>query len=595
VIDTDPHYTSGSHDVMTGVDGTAVQRPAFITYPGSASRFTTSTIKRFFFWLKTVSEGYAFISVVDSASKVYRFKEGTDADWTLIYTDVTSLEPFDYVVSNGKVYFSNGTEQKKYDGTTVTSWGIVAPATAPTAVSGGAGNVPAHIGHKYVYAYGVSTTGYISDISPVSAEFSTDNQDVDLTGARCADTQCDEVHIYRTEDGGATFYELSNSPIANPGVGTWALTDNDADISLNFASPAPLRGVNAPPPDMYQPTIFAGRIWGFKEDRVYFSTLEENNTSVPEECFGTTLTNSKKFGRTVTGIAATSDFLIVFTNRGIFRIGGDSLVTFTRSTLSKNLGLHGRQNIADFQGDAVWLDSSNTLRITDGHRVGKPDLTLPIRPDVRTISHSTSQVAVHDDGLRSWILLVDGANEDLYVFDVDNQQWMPPWNISGITAVGTNSVFINTIRLQIARSGRSFIMDEGSLHDNDVATGAAIAGYASELRCALVPLNEDNPTGINVVEYVGVERNARDLSDVAILMDEKPSTGTYVSLKDNEEGPDQRTNGENLVEKWCWNHGVVAPPGQRVSVKLTWDRNDSQSLGSRWELYSLDIVHSATK
>ncbi len=594
--DVRPHWALGSNNVLTGIDGVAMRRPGTLLDPADAMQFLTADIKRYFYWAKASTDVYYFVSVVSAGtSSVYKLRTASESTYVLIHLDSTSSEPFDYVVSHNFVFFSNGTDSKKYDGTTVTNWGIVGPVSAPTASALGGGNIPAHIGHQYAYTYGISTRGYQSDLSPLSAVFVTDDNSATITGAKCLDAQCDEVHVFRTEDGGATLYELSNSPIANPGGSTWSMTDNDADEDLNFSSPAPLRYVNAPAPAMFQPTLFAGRIWGFLGDRVYRSTLEENNTSVPEECFNISPStpSAYRFGRTVTAIGVAGDYLLVYTQRGIFKIGGDSLATFFRSTLSKNLGAFYRQNLGDFQGDLVWLDTSNTLRITDGETVGKPDLTQPIRLDISQIDHSKAQVLVHDDGLHSWIILMDGSAGLVYVFDVDTKQWMPPWIWPGISAMGSCDATSSRSFIQLARYGRSLQLNAVVSYDMDpYASGSGSSAdqqtFGAELRLSLTPLNADNPTGINDLNYVSIERNAHEPIDVAVVMDDDPFQTIYTSIVHNAEDPDLRIPGKNIVEKWYWNNAIS--PGQRLSVKIVWPNEATE-----FKMYTLDLVHTPTK
>jgi hypothetical protein len=566
------------------------RRPSFQTYPASASQLS-GTIKRFFFWEHQSGssfDNFILASVVGASSKVYKFKIGTDSDWVLIYTDSGTTEPCDFTVANNFLFFANGTTTRKYDGTTVTNWGISPqPTSAPTLSNVTAGNVPAAIGHYYAYAFGVSTTGYLSDISTLSAQWTTVNREVGVTGAACTDTQCDKIHVYRTEDGGSNLWELPNSPIANPGSGTWTLNDNATDDDLNFSAPGPLRGVNQPPPAIFQPTHFAGRIWGFNNDKLYYSTLEENTTSVPEECFGSSLTNMYRFGRPIKGLGVTKNALIVFMSRGVGVITGYSQATFARSTLSKTRGVKSRQNIVSQDDNVVWLDCSDTILVTDGNSIGKPDLTLPIRPDVAGIDHTQSGIEVHNDGVRNYIVLMDGGNGKLLCFDMDRKMWMPPWNLSGCTAIGSNVPFGPDLLL--ARSGRATRLVRTSFQDSDPTSGAATS-YTASAYLALLQMNQDNSTGINDVEYVSLEGNANySPLDLLLLIDDDPASGKYTTIFKNSEDPDQRVKGAGLLEKWYWNRTAV-PPGQRVSVRIDWD-----ALSTQFKVYTIDIAHRSVK
>lgn len=274
--DPTPAYAAGSN-VMTSFKRYAERRPGFPAY--TSDNFVSllgagAKVVRWFDWQKWDGKFFIIIAVLQgSNSYVYKQEIGADANFVQILTSATT-EPFDFVVSHNYLFMMNGTTKKKYDGTTVTDWGYAGPASAPTTSNAGAGNVPAAIGHTYVCAYGTSGTGYLTDISPASAAIVTPNRQWDVTIARCTNTNCDEVHFYRTEDGGGVWRELSNSPMANPGAGSATLRDNDSDDSLK-STQAPLVGVNAEPTIGFDPIFFAGRIWWIKNDTLYYTGFEE--------------------------------------------------------------------------------------------------------------------------------------------------------------------------------------------------------------------------------------------------------------------------------------------------------------------------------
>jgi hypothetical protein len=539
---------------------------------------------RFFSWQRWDGSFYVMMSVTDvgaNTSKVYKQKIGTDATFQLLLTDATTSEAFDYVEANNFIFFGNGNLMRKYDGTTVTNWGInPQPASVATLVNTAAGNVPNSIGHRYIYTYGVSGTGYLSDVSDPSLVTTpgVTLRQWTVSGPFCADTQCNQIHIYRTEDGGSVYLELPNSPIANPGSGTWSIIDNAADSALQQAFPAPFPGVNDPPIPMLGFRFFAGRIWGFKGDTVYFSTYEENTTSVAEECFGQPRTNSRAFGSQVFGIAKTPEFLLVFTTRGIYRIGGDSLNTFAYSQLSHNMGVRNRATIAEFDDKVAWFDMSDTIQITDGNAIAKDDLSLAIRPDIENVPHPSARMAVYAVGKYKWLMFADGQTNRVWVYDLSLNQWNPAWTqiISGIGSVQTAAgVFKLLAGVFNGTNIEVRVVDHTTFADAGVP-------YAPESRLNLVQVNRDNPTSVGVLEYVGVERNNVALSDVGMLTDEDFTTGIYTSIFANETEPANRTNGVNLVEKWYW---ANTPSAQRVSVSLKW-----AAVNSKFILYVLDVI-----
>lgn len=576
ITETRPHWVDGSHDTLATVRGWTERRPGFPTY--TADDFGVSVILRYFTWQRWDGPYYVMISVVNIAaaqSYVYKQEVGANPAFILIHSDTTSAEPFDFVEANNFVFFGNGTDMKKYDGTTVTNWGLAGPTSVPTATNLAAGNVPATIGHTYIYAYGVTATGNVSDVSDPSAEITTASRQWTISGARSTDTQCDLVHIYRTEDGGANYLELSNSPIANPVAGTWSVVDNDTDDQLQEASPAPLPGINAPPIGLKGFSYFAGRIWGFKDNRVYFSTQEENTTGVPEEAFGQELTNSYPFGAQVIGLGVTPDFIHPFTARGVYRIGGDSLSTFTRSRLSGNAGIANRACVAEYDDRMCWLDISNTIMVSDGYTISADDISLPIQPDIESIDHSLASMTIHDLNKHKWLVLSDGGESKLRVFDLALKQWNTPWEISGIEAVGFGQTAAGTFKLFLGQDAKPLAMDLTSYLDND-------ASYAAELYTNLITINKDNPTAVGAMQYVAVERNSVDLEDIAYLTDEDYTTGIYTSIIANGNDPMNRTNGVDLVEKW---YTANTPAAQRISIYINW-----VAANTKFILYTLDIV-----
>ena len=576
-----PHWVQGSHDTLASIRGWTERRPGLSVYTADAFA-STLTILRWFTWQRWDSSFFVMSSIVGGGqSFVFKQKVGTDATFVQIYTEATTTEPFDYVEANNFVFFGNGTDMKKYDGTTVTNWGInPQPTTAPTTSNAAAGNVPATIGHKYIYAYGVSATGYVSDVSDPSAVIATASRQWDVTGPKCTDTQCDKVHIYRTEDGGSVYLELSNSPIANPGGATWTIRDNDADTSLQQSFPAPFPGVNDKPPALKGLLFFAGRIWGFRGDTVYFSTFEENTTSVPEECFGQALTNSRSFGAQVMGLAKTPDFLLVFTTRGIYRISGDSLNTFNYSQLSANMGVRNRAAIAEFDDKVAWLDYSNTIQVTDGYSIAKDDISLPIRPDIESITHSTASLTVYSTGKYRWLVLGDGTAGKIWVFDIVMGQWNPYWAVAGLNSVGMGQIAAGTFRMFV---GINNATNAYPLYINHADYQDRGSSFIAELYTNLAQINKDNPTAVSVLEYIGTELNAIALTDVKYLVDDDFTTGTYTSIFANETAPANRSNGTNLIEKWYW---ANTPAAQRVSGYLKW-----AAANTKFVLYTLDLIH----
>jgi hypothetical protein len=53
-------------------------------------------------------------------------------------------------------------------------------------------------------------------------------------------------------------------------------------------------------------------------------------------------------------------------------------------------------------------------------------------------------MALYLQGKRRWLILLDGGNEKLYVFDLDLKAWNTPWPIEGVTAIWSGRNFFWT-------------------------------------------------------------------------------------------------------------------------------------------------------
>src|SRR3990172_8086457 len=121
---TDPSWQDGL-TLLTSIEEISERRPGFIAFETMPTTFA-SNIRRQFVWRRWNSNRFLMLNEVTlTQSKVYKLLIGTDASFILIHTSSVG-EPFDFIVANNHVFFGNGTDMKKYDGTTVSNWGIVA-------------------------------------------------------------------------------------------------------------------------------------------------------------------------------------------------------------------------------------------------------------------------------------------------------------------------------------------------------------------------------------------------------------------------------------------------------------------------------------
>ncbi len=569
VTETRPYWINGSN-VMSSLKGYVEKRPGFPTY---TTDVFAQPVMRLFGWRLWGGAFFVMANTVGGGqSIVWKLKVGTDVTFSSIFTSAVATV-FDFATSNNQLYFGNGTDMQKYDGTTVTKWGIAKPAAAPGTASGAGAISAAAGGYSWRYAFGNSGTthiGAISDVSAYTGNFTSKNYTI--TGSTTSDGQVNQVHIYRTADGGATYYELPNSPIAY--VGGWSVVDSALSTALNISAQASIPALNNPPLAAQGCVFFAGRIWTFAGDKLYYSNFEETINGISAEQFNNI--NIYAFGTEITGLATCQRSLLIFTRNSIQRITGDSIATFSRQPFLNRVGVHQQANIAQGgQRLVAWLDISGTVIVTDG--ITSQEIGLPIRKDLAGIDQTKASVAFHSNGIQQWLVVQDSGQNKSWTYDNDNGQWMVPWSIGGtaMTSVETASGVYTMLR---STSSGTQVLKLNTAVYQDAGTS-----YFEFLMSGLVNLGEGKGPGeVGTIEYLALERNTVANNDVQTILDDNPLTGSFTSFFANEIAPPDRTDGSALIERWYY---VRTGTARRGAFQLIWPTGTSA-----WQLYTVDLV-----
>lgn len=601
---TVPVFVRGSN-VLTTVLGDFQRRPGWTSWETS-NQTVFPSIKRIYTWNRWNGDSYLIASIVDTTtpeptSRLFKLKIGTDDNFIEI-TDAAWINhnvigngqsgTYAAVVSNDTLYVSNGIVSYRYDGTNLYNWGMVAPLTAPTIAPVSTGRT-ATAGNTYVYTYS-SGQGGMSSNSPASATTGPyTNKQMQIFGARSGDPQVTQVHIFRTTDGGSSYFEILQSPIANPSSGTWTVVDTTADIDLNTGSQPNIfpAGVAIGSPDTpsinYFPpggvlglTWFQNRIWGHKNNTVYFTAWEESLNGLEEEQwnFGGD-GDFYKFPGVVNALAVCATGLLVFLVDSIYLISGDARDTFIVTRLFNRLGCRGHNVTTTLGRSVVWLDTSDTIQITDGQQV--EELGLPIRPDLVGIDHQQASLTTHVDGRTHWITLLDGGAGVCRVMNLDTKLWQVPWTFggtaihSGETSAGKYSLFLG------ATDGIVYTMTPDAYLDPGGDP------YPAELVTSLFDLiGKDYSGHVGALEWLSVERDDHPLFSVERLVDDDPNNvnAIFTNIVGNVKTPAQREQGTFMLEEWFFS---TEPRGRRISLKMTWE-----AVNSIFRVFSLDIAYS---
>lgn len=428
----------------------------------------------------------------------YNRTDGPAPGWTKI-TDVRDVNlsqfPHEFCVFRGKVYIKafpaaggNKYASVIFDGTggtvLVDFWGLEAPDDAAGVVNPGSWTLMVNThaytvmyGWKYTYAW-ESRTKNISARAPLQTNPDKLPSDTGTLGTVAAGAgHCPEIqvtghadttrvpyiNIYRTMDGGGTFYFIKQIPntgavthtfvdkYEESGVSGGTFSDPALDAYLDTSRPAPSETSNFPPPAVSPPKStgvdavmrsspiesYAGRLWYFIGNYLFFSGEEEIIEGVPAECFpgGVLAPNYYKLDAIGTNLIAAPDALYVTTLHSTWVIAGTDKESFTCRPFIKNIGHpfgHPRAKVS--MGDTVaWLGHDYRIITVTGGRVRI--VSDPLNKDLVNAVNGLGQMELsHWTELdNAWLIVSSHRPDDT----TNSRQWVLDWN----RTAGSNEEF----------------------------------------------------------------------------------------------------------------------------------------------------------
>jgi len=408
---------------------------------------------------------------------------------------------------------------------------ITVQSSGPPNVTFTGTGLTATTGYQYVFTYGNSNTGHMGSPCPPSNIVKPVNQSMSVPLTASTDAQVNQIHVFRTTDSatglaGQVFYEIPTSPYPNT---TQSVTDGAADTALSISSLAPTPTFNDPPPTFQGMVYFSGRIWGFVGNKVWFTGLEEIINGVPEESVPSgPAGNQWTFNAPVIGlgIAGSGDNqkLGIFCGGWLYTITGNTLDTFRRTLVSQRRGCRSRTNISTMGGMCAWFDSANQIWATDGNTL--QELSQDIRPDLSGLTHTNCSLTFHTSGNFHWLVFSTGSK--LFVYDIDLEQWMPPWSFgcqyiySGETTPGNYQLIAATATKALQLSTINF-NDNGSTYQPIIQTNlfSLVPDFGKRFSYIATGIYNE-PTRTGVPRYIGITHNnpTNPFADVLVATDD---------------------------------------------------------------------------
>jgi hypothetical protein len=372
---------------------------------------------------------------------------------------------------------------------------------------------------KYTYAW-KSLTGQVSNRAPLetnpdlmsSATFPFFDKVPKMTVQGHADTtNIPTINIYRTQDGGGTFYFVGDMANAGAGdrtfedkyldTGASSSTNNDPipDDLLDQGQIAPSLTSNTIPPPVAAPGIigtttpvvstalasYSGRIWFGIDNFLYFSSLEETREGVPEECFPAGINgNFFKFQHKILNLEVGPSALFVFTTQHTYKISGSDLQTFNVKPLLHNIGGYGSTSIIAPSSTRM---GEKVAFLTHDRRIGiiYPDdkfevVSGPLGNSLNPSGSTNAEFHFVYWGEKDLDLLMifydnDDSTSKVFVYDLalstltKSNFWHSPWTIVNTCALASKASINGTRRVVFGTAaGIKYIDFESTFQDEGV-------------------------------------------------------------------------------------------------------------------------------
>jgi hypothetical protein len=251
-----------------------------------------------------------------------------------------------------------------------------------------------------------------------------------ISGLGSTDPQCDTISIFRTFDGGATFFwvtDIKNPQPVSGNAGTWQYEDFIPDISTNTSAGlntlvlAPISQSNNPPQaGAINLVQYFGRIFYSVGATVFCSQGPNVGGAVQPPGNGYTAFNPGQFWTfpsPVTRMVPTTVGLLVFTTSDVGIIsGGPSITTLFNNIYVPGLGLTSYNALTVAGGLIDLFTADNQVVRFDPNmgvsKIGQPigDQFFKYGAQTTTFTPSSAYVTFHTQGLNDEALFVaDGS------------------------------------------------------------------------------------------------------------------------------------------------------------------------------------------
>lgn len=353
--------------------------------------------------------------IVTDDGKIYSMDDaGTP---TLLYSGLTAGTHYPiFTVANNLCFICNGIDAVKFDGSTVTKWGITRPTVGTLSGAAGAAGSPNGT-YSLEVTFGNSLTGNESSASdPSTATVTVTNQKIVVSNVPVSsDPQVDTRFIYIKNI--ATMGQYFRAGTINDNVTTTITLDFvDADLDI----PAPTTVSNNPPPaNIRAAAYFQGLMFVTDGAQLYYS-----NILAPEQFnpISIVVVNAQD-GQTIEALFSDHEILMILKSDSLWGIfNGNNPTTWDVLQIDTDYGCVAPRTVVAANGYTWWWSRHGVVRWIGAGSVDAIGLKLYGDPSSTVNFNAIAAASAAKDELNSrYLIALPGEDQTRATFIL-------PWN-----------------------------------------------------------------------------------------------------------------------------------------------------------------------
>jgi hypothetical protein len=309
---------------------------------------------------------------------------GAGTTGSVIFTPGTTAIPDFASAVNHCFVVAGGSTHNKWDGTTATTYGIVAPSTGASVAAGAAGTPSGTYEVRYTFYNG--TTGHESSASATSGTVTLASQILAVTSVdTSADAQVTARRIYVRNTATMTNFYLAGTISDNTAT---TFNWNAADSTLVTLGPDTEE--NNPPPT-------GAKVIAWHRSRMFVSdgtTLFYSKLGKPE-AFDPDYFEyvNPQDGQEIKGLYSYGDTLLIFKDRATYGLFGIDPATWQIRLLWDGIGLVHHKTLRGWENTLWWWSTQGAMQMTNlgtPLNIGKSLLAPSIAGEVLSTSEYSS-------------------------------------------------------------------------------------------------------------------------------------------------------------------------------------------------------------